>query len=163
MRIANRLWEDQNGFIVSSELVLLASVILIPLLVGMQTVRDSVVQELGDVGQGVGNLVQSYWYAGVAGHHSYASGSQFVDLPDQCEGNWCNHRNCLSVGIGFDQENCGGGSLAYNGGVAGPRNGGNKPLIWESGIQPGPPIVYEPPAPGVPKVIPPVPEPPTEQ
>ena len=62
MTTINGLWRDENGFIVSSELVLLASVILIPLLVGMQTVRDSVVQELGDVGQAIGSLAQSYWY-----------------------------------------------------------------------------------------------------
>ena len=52
MLITNRLWRDENGFIVSSELVLLASVIVLPLLVGMQTVRDAVVQELADVGAG---------------------------------------------------------------------------------------------------------------
>lgn len=144
MSTTNRLWRDENGFIVSSELVLIASAILIPLLVGMQTVRDSVVQELADVGQAIGVVSQTYWYAGVAGKCSYASGSRFYDQADQCESNWCNNRNCVSVCIDRGQEeSCGTGGSGFGGGIPGLGAGGSKPLIWDSGIRPGPPIMYE--------------------
>lgn len=157
MRILISLWRDQRGFIVSSELVLLASVIVIPLLVGMQTVRDSVVQELGDVGQGIGSLVQSYWYGGVAGHCSFVSGSRFIDQADQCESNWCNHRNCLSVCVACDQEN-GGVSQGFGTPNQGLGAGGSQPMIWDSGIRPGPPISFETPPPRTFGPVSPVPD-----
>ena len=164
MNIANRLWRDENGFIVSSELVLLASVILIPMLVGMQTVRDSVVQELGDVGQAIGSVAQTYWYGGVAGHCSYVTGSQFFDQPDQCENNWCNNRNCLSVCIacgpesgGVGASGFGSGGSGFGGGAPGPGTG-SKPLIWDSGIRPGPGIIYETRPTDEPLPITPIPE-----
>jgi uncharacterized membrane protein YgcG len=157
MSITNRLWRDEYGFIVSSELVLMASVILIPLLVGMQTVRDSVVQELGDVGQAIGSVAQTYWYGGVAGHCSYVSGSQFYDQPDQCERNWCNHRNCTNVCIACGQE-IGGGTQGFGGGGSGSGGGGSRPLIWDSGIRPGPPIMYETRPTDEPGSIAPIPE-----
>ena len=124
MLIVNRLWRDENGFIVSSELVLLASVIVIPLLVGMQTVRDAVVQELADVGQAIGVVSQTYWYSGVAGRFSYAAGSRFYDQPDQGESNWCNNRNCVSVCIACGQESGGAGAAGFGGGLRGLGDGG---------------------------------------
>ena len=122
MLIINRLWRDENGFIVSSELVLLASVIVISLLVGMQTVRDAIVQELADVGQAIGVVSQTYWYSGVAGRFSYASGSRFYDQPDQGESNWCNgcnNRNCVTVCIACRQESGNGGAAGFGGGLPG--------------------------------------------
>ena len=130
MLIINRLWRDENGFIVSSELVLLASVIVIPLLVGMHTVRDAVVQELADVGQAIGVVSQTYWYSGVAGRFSYASGSRFYDQPDQGESDWCNNRNlcnnrnCVSVCIAGGQESGGAGAAGFGGGLRGLGDGG---------------------------------------
>ncbi len=127
MLIINRLWRDENGFIVSSELVLLASVIVIPLLVGMQTVRDAVVQELADVGQALGVVSQTYWYSGVAGRFSYASGSRFYDQPDQGESNWrngCNNRNCVTVCIACGQESGNAGAAGFCGGLTGLGDGG---------------------------------------
>ena len=124
MLIVNRLWRDENGFIVSSELVLLASVIVISLLVGMQTVRDAIVQELADVGQAIGVVSQTYWYSGVAGRFSYAAGSRFYDQPDQGESNWCNNRNCVSVCIACGQESGGAGAAGFGGGLRGLGDGG---------------------------------------
>ena len=137
MCVTKWLWRDENGFIVSSELVLLASVILIPMLVGMQSVRNSVVQELGDVGEALGNVVQTYSYQGVAGHYSVAFGSQFYDLADQCERQWGNNNNCLNVGTGLGLED--GASVSL-----GPVNRSSRPLIWNSGIQRAPAISQAP-------------------
>src|SRR5207253_2487075 len=70
MTMLQRLWSDEAGFIVSSELVLIASIAVIGLIAGLTTVRDQVVSELADVANAIGNLNQSYSYSGLTGHSS---------------------------------------------------------------------------------------------
>ena len=60
-----RLWNEEAGFIVSAELVLVATILVIGMIVGLVSVRNQVVQELVDVGQAIGNLSQSYGYGGI--------------------------------------------------------------------------------------------------
>ncbi|MFI4876382.1 MAG: Flp family type IVb pilin [Blastopirellula sp. JB062] len=60
MRVLNRLWSDESGFVNSAELVLLSVILVIGMIVGLAALRDSVVQELTDTGQAVGQLDQSY-------------------------------------------------------------------------------------------------------
>lgn len=55
---------DETGFIISSELVLIATVGVIGMTAAMACVRDSVVGELNDVAGAFGNLNQSYCYTG---------------------------------------------------------------------------------------------------
>jgi hypothetical protein len=86
---ARRLWGDESGFIVSTDLILISSILVIGLLVGLVSLRDQIVQELGDVAVAVGNLNQSYSFAG----HSVTfgtfvftvAGSNFTDESDFCE------------------------------------------------------------------------------
>ena len=142
MSISSKLWRDDSGFVVSSELVLLSTILVVPMVVGMQTVRDSVVQELGDVGQALGSVVQSYSYSGVVGHYSFAPGSRFFDQADQGENNlgfcaWGNDRNCVSVGVPSALES----GVSGGGGLIPPVASGAKPLVWDSGIRPGPPLL----------------------
>ena len=51
-----RLWYDENGFLVSSELVLIATLLVIGLIVGLSEIQHGVVQELNDVGDAIGIL-----------------------------------------------------------------------------------------------------------
>ena len=44
-----KLWNDEAGFIVSAELVLIATILVLGMIVGLVSVRDQVVQELGDI------------------------------------------------------------------------------------------------------------------
>lgn len=85
----HRLWGDDRGFVISSELVLVATLCVIGLIVGLVCVRNQVVQELVDVGQSVGSVSQSYAYSGVFGatHGCYAwsDGGCYVDLRDFCQ------------------------------------------------------------------------------
>lgn len=60
MRILQRLSRDERGFVSSTELIILATIIVIGLIVGFSTWRDAVVQELGDSGAAVGQVDQSY-------------------------------------------------------------------------------------------------------
>ena len=85
MKLLSRLWADEAGFVVSSELVLIATVMVVGLLTGMTTVRDQVVQELADVADAVSEIDQSYSYSSITGHSSSTAGSVFADQADFCD------------------------------------------------------------------------------
>lgn len=80
-------WNDEAGFIVSSELVLIGTILVLGVVVGLATLRDQVVQELGDLALAISNVNQSYSYSGVTGHSSSTSGTSFADLTDFCDTN----------------------------------------------------------------------------
>jgi Flp pilus assembly pilin Flp len=85
MSLINRLWTDQAGFVVSTELVLIATILVIGMIVGLTSVRDQVVQELGDIAAAISQVNQSYSWSAVTGHHSSTAGSLFADLTDSCD------------------------------------------------------------------------------
>ena len=80
-----KLWADEAGFVVSSELVLIGTILVIGVTVGLTTLRDQVVQELGDLAISLGNINQSYSFTAVTGHSSSVAGSDYVDNIDQCD------------------------------------------------------------------------------
>lgn len=90
MRLLQTLWMDDGGFIISLELVFLATICVIGLVVGWSCIRNQVVQELVDVGSAIGNLSQTYVFGGVegaAGHScGFTDGGMFIDLLDFCQG-----------------------------------------------------------------------------
>jgi Flp pilus assembly pilin Flp len=79
------LWNDQQGFIVSIELVLISTILVVGLITGMTALRDAVVSELSDVAGAVQDLNQSYEYNGVAGHSARTQGSNYIDARDHCD------------------------------------------------------------------------------
>jgi hypothetical protein len=80
-----RLWNEEVGAIVSAEIMLVATILVIGVIVGLKSVRDSVVTELADVAQAISNVNQSYSYSGVGGHHAYTAGAAFIDNADFCD------------------------------------------------------------------------------
>jgi len=80
-----RLWNDEAGAIVSAEIVLVATILVIGMVVGLKSVRDAVVTELADIGQAIANIDQSYSYSGIDGHASGTAGSFFLDAFDFCD------------------------------------------------------------------------------
>src|SRR5262245_45405381 len=76
------LWKDEAGFIVSAELVLLATIVVIGMIVGLSSVRDATITALSDVGGSLSNLAQSFRLGGTAGPGSNSMGSAFVDAVD---------------------------------------------------------------------------------
>jgi len=76
---------NQRGFIVSTELMLIATILVIGLVVGLQAVRVSVVTELADVGAAIGAVTQTYSYSGATGHHASVNGSSYTDALDTCD------------------------------------------------------------------------------
>ena len=99
--MVRQLLNDEAGFIVSAELVLVATILVIGMVVGLSEIQHAVVQELGDVGDAIGSVNQSYGYtgfsaektvllAGLAGaQKSFSAGSSFADVSDECDDNQC--------------------------------------------------------------------------
>jgi len=89
------LLQDENGFIVSAELVLIATLLVIGLIVGLSEVQYAVAEELNDVADAIGALNQSYYFSGFmacktgGGIKSKVVGSAFVDTADTCDNNQC--------------------------------------------------------------------------
>lgn len=86
---------DECGFIVSAELVLVATITVIGLVVGLSEIQHALNAELNDVADAIGSLNQSYFTSGFSakkGYHqvkSMVSGSSFKDHTDDCDNNQC--------------------------------------------------------------------------
>ena len=85
MKLFVTLWKAEEGFVVSSELVLIATMLVIGMLAGLDTIRDQVVQELADVGDAISEINQSYSFSGITAHSASTAGTAFTDLNDYCE------------------------------------------------------------------------------
>ncbi len=90
MKLFRKLWKDEAGFIVSAELVLVATMLVIGMIVGLTVVRNQVVQELGDLGAALGMISQGYEYTGVSKADTTTTfavtdGSGWDDLIDECQ------------------------------------------------------------------------------
>ncbi len=92
MKMLNSLWKDEAGFVVSSELVLISTIVVLGLVVGLAEVANGVNEELEDVGSAVGSMNQTLRYSGFSGHKGYIAGSYFNDGPDFCDSQ--NDINC---------------------------------------------------------------------
>lgn len=90
-----QLWNDEAGFIISAELVLVATILVIGCIVGLSEVQHAVVSELNDVGDAIGSINQSYCFSGFHKNdgcnttHAKTSGSMFNDTSDDCDNNQC--------------------------------------------------------------------------
>ena len=84
-QLINNLWNDEAGFIVSAELVLIATIAVLSMIVGLSEVAYGVNQELEDVGAAIGAINQTYSMNGTAGTKARLSGSFNNDQIDQCD------------------------------------------------------------------------------
>ena len=85
MKTMSRLWNEDVGAIISAEIMLVASILVIGMVVGLSSLRDSVVTELADVAQALAQVNQSYSFGTIQGHHTFSNGGAFVDLEDFCD------------------------------------------------------------------------------
>ena len=85
VKLLKCLWCDETGFVASADLILVTTVLILGVLVGLVTLRDQIVQELGDLAGAIGHLNQSYSYTGDTGDGGEVAGSSYEDLPDLCE------------------------------------------------------------------------------
>ena len=94
-----KFWNDESGFIVSSELVLIATICVIGLIAGLVEIQWAVVGELNDVSDAIGSLNQSFQFAGFTSFKTAGGGgntikaqfrgSSFVDTVEECDNNQC--------------------------------------------------------------------------
>uniref|UniRef100_A0A7C2NXN1 Branched-chain amino acid aminotransferase n=1 Tax=Schlesneria paludicola TaxID=360056 RepID=A0A7C2NXN1_9PLAN len=84
-RLAAKLWNDDAGFVVSAELVLISTITVLALVVGLSEVAHAINQELEDVASAFGAVNQSYAYKGTSGHKGSVAGSGFGDRVDFCD------------------------------------------------------------------------------
>lgn len=82
-----KFWNDEAGAIISAELAIVLTIVVIGTVTGLSSLRDAVVTELADVGAAIGNLNQSYTVGGVVAHSAATGGSGYVDVADFCDTN----------------------------------------------------------------------------
>lgn len=84
--LLTRLNNDEAGFIVSAELVLVSTIAVLGLIVGLAEVAWNVNTELEDVGSAFASVNQSFYASGVHGHKACTTGFSFHDCPSYCAG-----------------------------------------------------------------------------
>jgi|TARA_R110002167_G_scaffold1445_1_gene7067 hypothetical protein len=88
MKKFNSSNKKQRGFILTSEAVLLSTVMVVGMTTGLVTLRDSMNAELEDVAEAIGSLDQSYSFNGIENEQNSAgvAGSAFGDAIDTIAG-----------------------------------------------------------------------------
>jgi Flp pilus assembly pilin Flp len=95
-----QLWNDETGAILSAELVMIMTIVVIGAVAGLTSVRDSVTGELADVSQAFSNLDQSFVMGGVQSPSASTSGMAFVDERDFADQDGIAGQNHRGVAIG---------------------------------------------------------------
>ena len=79
-------YNDEAGFVVSTELVLVCTVTVLSLCVGLSEVASGVNHELEDLGCAFGSLNQSFCMQGFTNNKgNMSSGHCFTDQVDHCD------------------------------------------------------------------------------
>jgi hypothetical protein len=122
--VMKNLWNDEGGFIISAELILVSTILVVGLIVGLVELQSAVIHELNDVGEAIGSLNQSYSFAGAntwkGGHVILTAGSAFYDSMD-CACCDCNQGASFFCTAASAKEGVGGGyGAAVFGAPAGP-------------------------------------------
>ncbi|MFH1304428.1 MAG: hypothetical protein ABIK07_25525 [Planctomycetota bacterium] len=83
----NQFWNDEHGFVLSAELVIILTVAVLGIIVGLSYVQTAVVNEFNDVGNAISSLNQSYAYTGYYSRSyfgkfkSFYAGSAYYSYP----------------------------------------------------------------------------------
>lgn len=85
MNILNTLKNDENGFIVSAELVLVGTILVLGMIVGLTELSFAVNEELEDLGSGIGGINQTYYFTMASGKKGEVVGSTYLDFQDACD------------------------------------------------------------------------------
>ena len=79
------LLNDENGFVVSAELILVSTITVLGLVVGLAEIRQAVAEELEDVAAAIGSVNQGFCYSGLRTCKAHVNGSHFYDDGDFCD------------------------------------------------------------------------------
>ncbi|NQV26604.1 MAG: branched-chain amino acid aminotransferase [Rhodopirellula sp.] len=84
--IFTNLINDENGFIVSAELILVATIAVLGLVVGLSEIAFNINNELEDVGAAFGSINQSFYVNGIhSAGKGCKAGSSYSDESDTCD------------------------------------------------------------------------------
>lgn len=89
MSVLSRLWSEDAGFVISTEAIIILTMLICATVVAWQSVREAIVSELADIGEAIAALDQSYSFSGFQGHSASCSGSFFNDERDFCDSATC--------------------------------------------------------------------------
>jgi hypothetical protein len=76
-----QLWADDNGALLASEWLFMATILVIGTIVGLAAVRSAVNVELSEFANALLALSQGYTLAGQVGCGATTDGSQAIDMP----------------------------------------------------------------------------------
>lgn len=85
------LWNDEAGVILSAELVLVGTILVLGMIVGLVELQCTVISELSDLSSAIGNFSQSYQTSGFASSKGGGQfkartyGSAYTDRADTCD------------------------------------------------------------------------------
>ena len=79
LNLATKLLNDEAGFLVSAELILISTVLVLGMVIGLTEVSHAINNELLDVANAFESVNQSYRYDGLFGDHGDSDGSHFYD------------------------------------------------------------------------------------
>lgn len=74
-----RIWNDCDGGVISTELLMVTSVLVAGLASGLTSVRDAVTGEFADVAESVQSLNQGFTFNGIQSPTATSVGSGYVD------------------------------------------------------------------------------------
>ena len=69
-QMIKKLWNDDRGALISTEFLLVATILVIGLVVGLSYVRNAVTSKLSDLAQAITYLNVSYYFPGLEGNYS---------------------------------------------------------------------------------------------
>ncbi len=84
-----KLWQDDAGFVLSAELVLILTIAVLAMVVGLSSVAVAINTELNDLSSAFGNISQTYAFTGFTSAQSkdkaIVRGSRWDDATDDCD------------------------------------------------------------------------------
>jgi hypothetical protein len=80
-KILAQLWTDDNGALLASEWLFLATILVIGEIVGLANLRTAVNVELSEFGNALMAVSQGFFIAGQVGCGATVDGSQAIDNP----------------------------------------------------------------------------------
>ena len=92
------LLKDETGAIISAEIVVAGTILVIGVITGLSSFRDAAITELADVGGAIAWLDQSYVLHGVKAHSSATANTFHFDQRDYCDdGETTTAERCLTI------------------------------------------------------------------
>lgn len=85
MNILTALKNDDHGFVLSAELVLVGTICVLGMIVGLTELSYGVNEELEDLGSAIGGINQTYYYTLASGRKGEVVGSTNLDFQDECD------------------------------------------------------------------------------